>query len=254
MKCGIARSHDFTSTSPRDSRSGYATSSRRRVVGHVVERERRIAVGAERAVRVERHAPRPAEHSDVEVEDAPRVAARDEDREERDDGQHEKRQPQEREHDVVGNREDPLDEPEPTAETRVELALDADGIRLLGIHACSSVARSSPYVNLARARRARSRAQLGEDPCRWRDPPGRVRHREQAPTTEPQRVTVPGAGIRRCRASAVDPLVLRRGCGPQSRSCRRGPRGRPGSPPCFEPTRYSASAASCGAVPSYPAS
>ena len=42
----------------------------RRVVGHVVERERRVAVGAQRAVGVERDPPRPAENADVEVEDA----------------------------------------------------------------------------------------------------------------------------------------------------------------------------------------
>ncbi len=90
----------------------------RRVVGHVVERERRIAVRAERAVGVERDAPRPAEHSDVEVEDPARVAARDEDREERDDREHEEREPQEREHDVVRDREEPLHEPEPAADAR----------------------------------------------------------------------------------------------------------------------------------------
>ena len=56
----------------------------RRVVRHVVERERRVAIGAERGVRVEGDPPRPAQHAEVEVEDAARVAAREEDREERD--------------------------------------------------------------------------------------------------------------------------------------------------------------------------
>ena len=39
-----------------------------------------------------------------------------EDREERDHGQHEERQPEECEDDVVRDREEPLHEPEPTAE------------------------------------------------------------------------------------------------------------------------------------------
>ena len=106
----------------------------RRVVGHVVERERRIAIGAQRAVGVERHPPRPAENADVEVEDATRVAAGEEDREERDDRQNEQREPEQREHDVVRDREDPLHEPEPAAQLRVQLSLDADWIRLRSVH------------------------------------------------------------------------------------------------------------------------
>ena len=93
----------------------------RGIVGHVVERERRIAVGAERAVGVEGDAPRPAEHSEVEVEDPARVAPREEDREERDDREHEEREPQEREQDVVRDREQPLHDPEPAAQVGLEL-------------------------------------------------------------------------------------------------------------------------------------
>ena len=106
------------------------------IVGYVVERERWVPVGAERSVRVEGDTPRPAEHSEVEVEDAARVATRDEDREERDDRQHQEGEPEEREHDVVRDREQPLHEPEPAAHVRVELALDAHrvGVRLDGLH------------------------------------------------------------------------------------------------------------------------
>ena len=40
-----------------------------RVVGDVGEGERRVAVGAQRAVAVVGDPPRPAEHTDIEVED-----------------------------------------------------------------------------------------------------------------------------------------------------------------------------------------
>ncbi len=88
----------------------------RRIVGHVVERERWVPVGAKRGVRVEGDPPGPAEDAEVEVEDAARVPPGEEDREERDDRQDEDRQPQEREHDVVGDRQQPLDEPQPAAQ------------------------------------------------------------------------------------------------------------------------------------------
>ena len=135
VACAPPRSCRRRGRSPRRCTAGWraATTSRarararaapdrrpraRRVVGHVVERERRVAVGAERAVGVEGDPPRPAQHADVEVEDASRVAAGEEDREERDDRQHEKAQPEEDEHDVVRDREEPLDEPEPAAQRR----------------------------------------------------------------------------------------------------------------------------------------
>ena len=71
----------------------------RRIVSDLVQREGRIAIGAQRPVGVEDHSPGPAEHADVEVEDPTRVAAREEDREERDDAHHHERRPQEEEHD-----------------------------------------------------------------------------------------------------------------------------------------------------------
>src|SRR6185295_2230019 len=104
-----------------------------RVVGHLAERERRIAVGAERAVRVVRDTPRPAEHADVEVEEPARVALREEDREERDDRDEEERDEQEREDDVVRDREGPLDEPQPAADG-LEAPFDPDGMSGHGGH------------------------------------------------------------------------------------------------------------------------
>ena len=95
---------------------------RRRVVLRLAERERRVTVGAKRAVRVEGHPPRPAQHAHVEVEDPSRVAAGEEDREECDDRQNQEGEPEEEEHDVVRDRKQPLDEPEPAAEAGVERA------------------------------------------------------------------------------------------------------------------------------------
>ena len=102
---------------------------RRRVLG-VVEREGRVAVGAERAVRVEHHPPRPAQHSHVEVEDPSRVAAGEEDREERDHRQHQEGQPEEEQHHEVRDRQQPLDEPEPAAQARVERATQLERRRV----------------------------------------------------------------------------------------------------------------------------
>ena len=56
----------------------------RRVVRHVGQGERRIAVGAQGPVAVVVHAPGPAHDPDVEVEQRPRIAAGEQDREERD--------------------------------------------------------------------------------------------------------------------------------------------------------------------------
>ena len=162
----MASSHHFTRTRPRESCSGYAT-SRRAGSRYVVERERRIAVGAQRTIGVERDPPRPAENADVEVEDASRVAAGDEDREERDDRQNEQRQPEQREHDVVRDREDPLHEPEPAAQPGVQLSLDADWIRLRSVHplllrAGSTLRDRGGCGRSRRIRRAPQRGQLRE--------------------------------------------------------------------------------------------
>ena len=62
-----------------------------------------------------------------------------EDREERDDGEDQEREPEEREHDVVRDREQPLHEPQPAAHIRVELALDPDWVWLIGVHEASSL-------------------------------------------------------------------------------------------------------------------
>ena len=100
----------------------------RGVVRDVVQRERRVPVGAEGAVRVEGDTPRPPEHADVEVEDPARIAARDEDREERDHGQQEEREPEEGQQDVVRDRQCPLDDPEPAAQLGVAAPFDPDGV------------------------------------------------------------------------------------------------------------------------------
>src|SRR5581483_3730247 len=55
-----------------------------RIVRDVLQREGRIPVSTECAVTAEADAPRPTEHADVEVEQPPRVAAAEEDREEGD--------------------------------------------------------------------------------------------------------------------------------------------------------------------------
>ena len=65
----------------------------------------------------------------VEVEDAAGIAPCEEDREERDHRQNEEREPEERKHDVVRDREEPLHEPQPAAQTGLKLALDSDRIR-----------------------------------------------------------------------------------------------------------------------------
>ena len=97
----------------------------RRVVGLLVEREGRVAVGAQRPVRVVRDAPRPAQHADVEIEDAPRIATGEQNREEGDDREDGEGDPEEEQHDEVRNREQPLHEPEPAAQLRIEAAFES---------------------------------------------------------------------------------------------------------------------------------
>ena len=105
----------------------------RRVVRDIGERERRVTIGSEPAVGVEAHAPGPAHHPDVEVEDRARVAPGEQDREERDHGQDNKREPQEHEHDDVRDHQDPLDQPQPATNVVVELPLDAQRIHRWGV-------------------------------------------------------------------------------------------------------------------------
>ena len=85
----------------------------RRVVGDVGEREGRVAVGAVGGEGVEAHAPRPAQHAEVEVEDPARVAAAEQQRDERDQREQDERDPEEREDEEVRHDEQPLDQPEP---------------------------------------------------------------------------------------------------------------------------------------------
>ena len=97
----------------------------RRVVGLLVECERRVPVGTQRPVRVVRDAPGPAQHAEVEVEDASRVATGEQDREEGDDREHGEGDPEEEQHDEVRNREQPLHQPEPAAQLRIEAAFES---------------------------------------------------------------------------------------------------------------------------------
>ena len=136
---------------------------RRRVVGRLVEGERRVPVGAQGAVRVEGDPPRPAEDADVEVEDPPRIPPGDEDREERHDGQHEEREPQERKHDVVRDREQPLDDPEPPAQVGVEPALEAE--RMVGV-LLGAVVHGAHFCSVTRATvNCRPRGLPAREPC-----------------------------------------------------------------------------------------
>jgi hypothetical protein len=57
------------------------------------------------------------------------VPAGEQDREERDHAQHDERQPQEGQDDVVGDGQEPLHQPQPPGQMPVERAVDADRIR-----------------------------------------------------------------------------------------------------------------------------
>ena len=127
---------------------------RRRVVGCRVERERRVAVGAEGAVRVVRDAPGPAQHAEVEVEDAPRVAPGEQDREEGDDREHHEGDPEEEEHDEVRDRQQPLHEPEPAAQLRIQTTFEPNRVGGAAFHPrTSSMPRSGQSLRcVARCR------------------------------------------------------------------------------------------------------
>ena len=132
----------------------------------LLQAERRVVVGAQPAVRVVGDPPGPAQHADVEVEDRPGVAAGEQDRDQRDDRQHDEGQPQEGQHDEVGDREQPLDQPEPPAEVVVELRVDADGIGGWagwrghgGAHGPASEGVVAFYSSPSRRTAARCRAQ-----------------------------------------------------------------------------------------------
>ena len=129
---------------PAGQMPGVRDVERRRIVA-LLQRERRVSVGSVGGEGVERHSPAPAQHTDVEVEDRARIAAGEQDREERDHAQYAEREPQEREHDVVRDHQQPLDQPQPAAEARVEMPFDADRIggERVGRHLITS---SSAFV------------------------------------------------------------------------------------------------------------
>ena len=104
-----------------------------RVVGPG-QRERRVAVRAEGGVGVEPDPPAPAQHADVEVEQRARVAAGEQDREAGDHRGDQERDPQERQNDVVRDGEEPLHQPHPARELRIQLAGQTDRIR--GLRRC----------------------------------------------------------------------------------------------------------------------
>lgn len=113
-----------------------------RVVGDLGQRERRVPVGAQRAVGVEGHPPAPAHHPDVEGEDRARVAAGDQDRDEGAQAQHREGEPQEDQHDVVREHQQPLHQPPPPRHSGVQRGVDVDrgrgrlhGVHLLGVGA-----------------------------------------------------------------------------------------------------------------------
>ena len=85
-------------------------------VGRVVgpgQGERWVAVGADGGGGVEADPPAPAQHADVEVEQGAWIAAGEQDGEAGDHrGDHE-RDPQERQHDVVRDGEEPFHQPQP---------------------------------------------------------------------------------------------------------------------------------------------
>ena len=85
----------------------------RGVGGVLGQAERGVAVGGQGAVGVVGDPPGPAQDADVEVEDGPGVAAGHQDRHEGHDAEHREGDPQEGQDDVVRDRQQPLDQPEP---------------------------------------------------------------------------------------------------------------------------------------------
>jgi hypothetical protein len=69
--------------------------------------------GADSTSASSHHLTRPAQHAHLEVEDAARVAAGEQDRQERAHGPDDERDPEKHEHDEVRDQQDPLDQPPP---------------------------------------------------------------------------------------------------------------------------------------------
>ena len=103
------------------------------ISGVLGQREGRVPVGAERADRVVLHPPGPPQHAHVELEDRPRVAAGDHDRHHRHRAEHDEGQPQEGQHDVVRDHQDPFDQPQP-AGRRVQRRVHPHRVRLRSSH------------------------------------------------------------------------------------------------------------------------
>jgi hypothetical protein len=94
------------------------------VVRVVPQAERRVLVGCQRAVCVVLDTLGPAQDTDVEVEDRPRIPPRPHDREESSCAENNKGNPQESENDVVRDRQQPFDCPQPPGERGIKLGID----------------------------------------------------------------------------------------------------------------------------------
>ena len=151
-----------------------------RRVGRVLgQAERRVPVRGQRAVRVVRDAPGPAQHADVEVEDGPGVATGHEDGHEGHEAEHHEGDPQERQDHVVRQRQQPLDQPEP-AGGRGRLGVGLHVHRVVeGRRACGWVrcchGRGPSLAALPASERPARRPGAGRavGPCGLRRPPTR---------------------------------------------------------------------------------
>ena len=96
----MASSHHFHQRQPPGELPGIFDFQVCRIGRVVGQCEGRVLVGAERADRVILHPPGPPEHAHVELEDGPRVAAGEDDRDHRRDAEHDERDPQKGQHDI----------------------------------------------------------------------------------------------------------------------------------------------------------
>ena len=104
MYCGYRQQPPLDQRQPPGQPLGVGDVQAGRVVRQRTERERRIPVRAQRCVAVVPNPPGPAQHSEVEVEQAARVATGKQDGEQRDHGQHGERDPEERQDHECGIR------------------------------------------------------------------------------------------------------------------------------------------------------
>src|ERR1700744_4046520 len=87
-----------------------------------VQAERRVAVGDQQEG-IRRDAVVPPEHALDEVKQRPRVTTREEDRKPGDDGGDQRTDREEEEHDVVRDREEPLDQRQASAEVLLSVGV-----------------------------------------------------------------------------------------------------------------------------------